>query len=162
MNPSSLSTWATFTFSRLAGISTAGRSIRLAFRRRVSMSASGSVIMDRVPLPAGLLDAWDEAVAGHVTEADAADAKLAVDSPRPAAQPAAQANADALTRQHLNLGIGLFAGFQLGRLLLEFDVLRFGGHGRQLRLAEGHAEAAEQFPGLVIAVGARDKGDVHA
>src|SRR5262249_41736417 len=31
-----------------------------------------------------------------------------------------------------------------------------------LRLAEGHAEAAQQLAGLVVTVGARDEGDVHA
>src|SRR5690242_11280899 len=104
MKPSSLSTWATFTFSRLAGMSTAGRSMRVALRMRVSMSASVSVIMAAIPLPAGLGHAGDQAAAGHVPEADPANAELAVHRPRPAAQLAAQADADALARRHLDRG----------------------------------------------------------
>src|SRR5690348_17297675 len=109
-------------------MSTAGRSMRLALRMRVSMSARLSVIMVGSPSPAGLLDAGNQAVAGHVAEADAADAELAVDGARPAAQLAAQPDADALARRHLDGAVRLAAGLQLGQLLLEADELRFGGH----------------------------------
>src|SRR5690348_1193253 len=112
-------------------MSSAGRSMRLALRMRVSMSANESVIMFGVPSPASLLDARDQAIAGHVAETDAADAELAVDRPRPAAQLAAQANADALARRHFDLRIRLAAGFQLRQLLAELDVFRFGGHVRE-------------------------------
>src|SRR5262245_3550689 len=128
MKPSSLSTWATAILSLLAGMSTAGRSMRLALRMRVSMSASESVIMLVAPSPASLLDARNQTIAGHATKTDAADAELAIDGPRSAAQLAAQPDTDALTRRHLDLGVRLFAGFQLRHLLLESDVLRFGGH----------------------------------
>src|SRR4051812_32372013 len=109
-----------FFLSLVADISTAGRSMLLALRMRVSMSAMGSVIMGkflrvsgpRYPAaaprrpepralsmsPAGLADAGDEAVAGHVAEADPADAELAVHGPRPAAQLAAHLDADLLAR----------------------------------------------------------------
>src|SRR2546421_8165790 len=103
MKPSSLSTWATRALSLVAGMSTAGRSMRLALRMRVSMSARESVIMVGSPSPAGLGHARDQSVAGHVAETDAADAELAVDGPRPAAQAAAQADADPLARQQLVL-----------------------------------------------------------
>src|SRR3954462_5044772 len=131
MNPSSLSTWARATLSLVAGMSTAGRSIRLALRIRVSMSAIGSVIMVRgPPLPAGLLDARDQPVAGQVAEADAADAELAVDGPGPAAEPAAAADADQLPRLEL-LGLVrlLLARLQGGHLALEPDHFGFGRHG---------------------------------
>src|SRR5919108_2326932 len=108
MNPSSLSTWATPILRRVAGMSTAGRSMRLALRMRVSMSARLSVIMVGAPSPAGLLDAGDQAVAGHVAEADAADAELAVDGAGPAAQLAAQPDADHLARRH-QLGLDRLA-----------------------------------------------------
>src|SRR5205085_8441603 len=98
MKPSSLSTWAMRCLSLVLGMSTAGRSMRLALRMRVSMSAIGSVIMAGILSPARFLDARDQAVAGHVAEADAADAELAVHRARPAAQPAAQADADLVAR----------------------------------------------------------------
>src|ERR1700730_12208932 len=101
MKPSSLSTWAMRCFIFVAGMSTTGRSMRLALRMRVSMSAIGSVIIAASPSsPAGLLDAGDQPVGGHVPEADPADAELAVVGPRPAAQLAAQADADDLARLH--------------------------------------------------------------
>src|SRR5262249_41748037 len=128
MNPSSLSTWATARFSRVVGMSTAGRSMLLAVRIRVSMSAMGSVIMVGTSSPAGLLDAGDQPVAGHVAEADTANPELAVDRPRPAAQPAAEPDLDALARRHLHLVRVALAGLQLGHLLLESRHLRFGRH----------------------------------
>src|SRR5262245_30192258 len=103
MKPSSLSTWAIRSFWRVVGMSTAGRSTRLALRRRVSMSAMGSVIMAGVSSPARFLDAGDQAVAGHAAEADPADPELAVVGARPAAQPAAVADADLVARPQLGL-----------------------------------------------------------
>src|SRR6516162_4771963 len=128
MKPSSLSTWATRTLSLVAGMSTAGRSMRLALRMRVSMSARESVIMVGSSSPAGLRDAWDQAVAGHAAETDAADAELAVDRPRPAAQPAAQPDADLLARQELVLLRVALVRLQLLHALDELDVLCFGRH----------------------------------
>src|SRR5262245_34019253 len=109
MNPSSRSTFATATLSLVAGISTSGRSISLALRMRVSMSAIGSVIMAVFPsvggggtphgfplrpppvsrLPGRLADAGDHPVAREFAEADAAAAELAVNGPRPTADLAA-------------------------------------------------------------------------
>src|SRR5262249_24370462 len=86
--------------TRLAGVSPPARPMRLAVRLRGSMSAIGSLIMAGPPSPAGLLDARNQPVAGHVPEADPADAELAIHGPGPAAQPAAQADLDALARQH--------------------------------------------------------------
>src|SRR5262245_39784845 len=103
MKPSSLRTWATLTLMRVAGMSTAGRSIRLALRMRVSMSATGSVIMGLPSSPDRLGNAGDHAATRQVAEADPADAELAVDRPRPAAQLAAEPDADALARGHLHL-----------------------------------------------------------
>src|SRR5919197_1288280 len=100
MKPSSLSTWATLAFRRVAGMSTAGRSIRQALRIRVSMSANGSVIMVHAPSPAGLFDARDQSVAGHVAETDAADAELAIHRPGPATQPTPALDPNPLPGRH--------------------------------------------------------------
>src|SRR5690349_7232010 len=78
--------------------------------------------------PTRLLNAGDEALAGHVAEADAADAELAVHRPRPPAQLAAALDPDLLAHRHLHRGAGLPAGLQLRQLLAELDVLRFGRH----------------------------------
>src|SRR5688500_14661368 len=107
-------------------MSTAGRSMALALRMRVSISAMGSVIIGAALSPARLLDPGDEAVAGHVAEADPADAELAVDVSPPAAQLAAQPNADHVPRLHLGLGRVTPAGLELGQLPSKLDVLRFG------------------------------------
>src|SRR5262249_30469961 len=98
----------------VAGMSTAGRSMRLAFRRRVNMSAMGSVIMAVLSSPARLFDAGDEPVARHVPETDAANGELAVDRPRPAAQAAAQPNANLVARPELGLGRVALVALQLG------------------------------------------------
>src|SRR6185437_10844310 len=98
MKPSSLSTWATAILILLAGMSTAGLSMRLALRMRVSMSARESVIMLIAPSPASLLDARNQAIAGHVTKTNATDAEFAIHRARPAAQFAAQPNPNALAR----------------------------------------------------------------
>src|SRR5262245_59207683 len=82
MKPSSSSTLASATLSLVAAISTNGRSILLALRMRVSISAIGSVIMAVSPfrgwLPGCLANAGDHPVAGEFAEADPADAELAV------------------------------------------------------------------------------------
>src|SRR3954452_20726256 len=137
MKPSSLSTWATLIFSRVAGMSTKGISMRLPLRMRVSMSASVSVIMVVVSSPARLFDARNQPAARHVAEADAADAELAVHGPRSATQPAAQTDLDAIARRHELARVALF-GFlpHLGpmnlegfHLVPELHVLRFDSHG---------------------------------
>src|SRR5215470_8522581 len=106
MNPSSLRTSATWTLSLVAAISTAGASMRLAFRIRVSMSAIGSVIItvhQITVLPARFLDAGDQAEVGHLAETDPADAELAKYGTGPATDPAAEADADPVARSELRL-----------------------------------------------------------
>src|SRR5581483_3630121 len=145
MKPSSLSTWAMRCLSLVDGMSTAGDSMRFALRIRVSMSAMGSVSMmgnsctepflaevstrRHGYLPARFLDAGDQALQGHVPEANAAHAELAVDGARPAAQPAAHADADPVARPEL-LGLGRVAlgGVELGQVAVELDEMSFGGH----------------------------------
>src|SRR5260370_14070594 len=107
MKPSSLRTWAMATLSLVAGMSVTGRSMRLALRMRVSMSATGSVIMAVLLSPARFFDAGNQPVAGHVAEADAADAELPIDGPWPAAQLAAQPAAALLPRRQADLVAGL-------------------------------------------------------
>src|SRR6516225_5910845 len=134
MKPSSLRTWAICALTLVAGISTTGNSTRLALRIRVSMSAIGSVIMARgLPLPAGFLDAGDEAVGGQVAEANPADAELAEDGPGPAAQPATQADADLVARPQLHLGRVLLVALHLRQVPAEFNHLRFGGHSKPFK-----------------------------
>src|SRR5207302_9799922 len=128
MKPSSLSTWAMRCFIWVPGMSTTGRSMRLALRMRVSMSAIGSVIMALILSPTRFLDAGDQPVAGHVAEADAADAELAIHGAGPAAQPAAHTDADLVARAQLVLGRVALVGLDPGQVAAEFNQLRFGGH----------------------------------
>src|SRR4051794_6067083 len=124
MNPSSRSTLATATFRLVAGISTNGRSMALALRMRVSMSAIGSVIIAVVLpfrwLPGRLADAGDQAAAGHVAEADAADAELPVHGPPAATEPATEADLDAVPARH-DVGGGPLVGrlLHLGLVLVQ-------------------------------------------
>src|SRR5712691_5455038 len=116
MKPSSLRTWAIRCFMWVAGISTAGISLRLPLRSRVNMSAIGSVIMMRHSaevrlssltvvepgqarkpdlqkrLPTGFLDAGDKPMASHVPEANAAEAELAINRAGPSTQAATHAD----------------------------------------------------------------------
>src|SRR5262245_25887249 len=146
IKPSSLRTWATFFFSLVAGISTAGRSIALALRIRVSMSAIGSVIISNAPYwtnrthefheshqshdssPTRFPHTWDHAVAGHIPETNPANAELAIDRPGPAAQSTAISDADLLPRQHLRLLGVAPVRLELGHLLLELRRFRRGRH----------------------------------
>src|SRR6187402_53646 len=70
-------------FMREAGIATVSWSALLAFRIRVSMSATGSVII--VASPTRLRHAGDGALVGQLAQADPAQAELLVDRARPAA-----------------------------------------------------------------------------
>src|SRR5262245_5874695 len=130
MNPSSLSTCATAIFSFDAGMSTVARSMRLALRIRVSMSARLSVIMMGSSSPARLLDARNQPVVGHAAEADPADAELAVHGPGSPAQLAAQTNADSVARaEFLGLAfLGEPVGVEKGQVLAESCVLCVGCH----------------------------------
>src|SRR5215475_8460823 len=94
-------------------------------------------------LPGGLGHAGQLAAVGHVTDADTAEAELAVDRLRPTAALAAGVGAD----RELRL---------LGRLQFQ-GVLRHGSV-----LLEREAEVLEQGPALVVCVGGGDDGDVHA
>src|SRR5262249_51262962 len=113
-----------FTLSWVEGISTTGRSMRLALRMRVSMSEIGSVIMV-ASSPACFLDAGNQPVAGHAAEADAADAEFPIYRAGPAAQAAAEPNADLVARAELGLLRVAFIGFKLRQLFLELGA--FGG-----------------------------------
>src|SRR5579884_11031 len=95
------------------------------------MSAMGSVIMavQILFLPAGLAQAGDKPVAGEVAEADAADAELAEDRPGPAAQFAAEPDANPLARLHQLLGVVLAVALRLFQLLkLAFEADALGGN----------------------------------
>src|SRR5688572_6998460 len=105
MKPSSLRTAAMPTFMREAGMRVVLAPIRVALRMRVSMSAIGSVIMACAsPVsgsPGGLAHARDLAQQRTRAQADAADAGLAVDGAR------AAADAAATVATHLELGRAL-------------------------------------------------------
>src|SRR5690606_2080918 len=102
MKPSSFRTRARLVLVLVNGISTEGRSIRLAFRMRVSISAIGSVIMvGRPPFsPAGFLDAWNQPITGHPAEADTADAEFAIHGTGAAAEAATLTDANQLAWFH--------------------------------------------------------------
>src|SRR5690606_40368337 len=91
---------ATSTFSCDTGMSTQRWPEPAPLRRRVSMSAIGSVIMS-VSSPARLADPGDLPLQGHLSEADPADAELADEGARPAAPLAA------VVAAHLELGLAL-------------------------------------------------------
>src|SRR5687768_3602955 len=113
MKPSILRTSAMATLSFVAGISATGRSMALALRMRVSMSAIGSVIMVvGIPLPARLTHPGNQAVGGHVPQTDSADAELAVHGPSPTAQLTAPTDLDDVARpQDRLLRVGVLLVF---------------------------------------------------
>src|SRR5262245_54582655 len=88
----------------------------LALRIRVSMSATGSVIVMRSPRR--LREAGDLTVVGHVTETDPAQPETPVHGARPAAAPASR------VRPHLELGLPLLLLDQ--RLLRQWTTPRSG------------------------------------
>src|ERR1044071_5094789 len=80
-------------FSRDDGMSTVSWAAWIALRIRVRKSAMGSVLAltdcsGGCWLPRRLGHARDEAVVGHLTQADPAQAELAIDGARPATAPA--------------------------------------------------------------------------
>src|SRR6516162_2630239 len=81
------------TFNLEEGKSTRGCFAREALRIRVSMSATGSVVI-RPSLPAGLHDTGDFALQRQASKTDAAHLKFAEHAARPAANPATVALAD--------------------------------------------------------------------
>src|SRR5215213_5039062 len=78
--------------SRLEGISTVSCAAMMPLRIRVRKSAMGSVI-DMMRLPARLRHAGDHAVVGQLTQAQTADAELAVHRARTPAPTAARVRA---------------------------------------------------------------------
>src|SRR5579862_7205565 len=84
------------SFSLELGILTLSCMAVLALRIRVSMSATGSVIVMSafLPSPAGLGDTGDLSRVHHHTQADATEAELAQDGPRTSAAPAPRVGPD--------------------------------------------------------------------
>src|SRR5215210_5465439 len=122
-------------------------------RRRVSMSAIGSVIVIGGLLsPAGLGHAGNLAGVHHLPKADPAQVELAVHGARSPATSAA--------------GVGPHLELRLALLLLDERCL---GHEtpqvpllRGVGTSEREAEGVEQSPTLGVGAGGRDDGDVHA
>src|SRR4051794_6357289 len=94
---------ASASFSFEDGMRTVSCMATLALRMRVSMSATGSVIVMRrgLPSPARLRHAGDLAGVNHLPQADAAQAEAAVDGARPPATAAPGVTPD------LELGLAL-------------------------------------------------------
>src|ERR1035437_3346424 len=105
------------SFNLEPGIFTVSKWAVLAFRMRVSMSAMGSVMVigRLLPSPAGLGHAGDLAGVHHHTQADAAQAELAVDGLRPPAPPAP--------------GVPAYLELRCALLLLDQSLLRHGVTG---------------------------------
>src|SRR5215469_10957085 len=149
----------------------------LALRRRVSMSAIGSVIDMAVLaflavvsllalgvagpaacscLPAGLRDAGQFAAVRHRAQADTAQAELPVDGTRPAAARAPRVRADG----ELRLAVGLGDQCLLRHLSVPPSARRaYRLHGA--RLPERKAKPPQQRAALVVVGGRGDDGDVH-
>src|SRR3954451_15258749 len=82
---------ATASFSFDEGMATSSWNAMFAFRRRVSMSAIGSVIVTRLPSsPRGLHDARHFAGVGHGPQADATKSEVAIHRARATALLAAR------------------------------------------------------------------------
>src|SRR3990172_216095 len=157
MKPSSLRMRAISHFSRLPGTSTWSFRAPFALRMRVSMSAIVSVITPPIPAsspgsPAGLDHAGDLAPVRQLPQADAAEAELAKDRPRPAAAETPRVGA------HLELGgpLPLLQQRLLGHPVLP-PTLR-----RRRRLPQREAEQPQQFAGLLVRAGGGHDGDIHA
>src|SRR5215207_10081266 len=114
---------ASFSFDD--GISTSSWNAVFAFRRRVSMSAIGSVIMRATPSPRCLGHARHFARVRHGAEADAAESEALVDRARAAATAAARVPAHLELRSALLL---LDEGF-LCHVFLTPGSARRGGTG---------------------------------
>src|SRR6185295_18174249 len=150
MKPSSLSTWAIPTFTLEAGMVNCLRLFVLALRRRVQKSAIGSVIMGIVlSSPRGLAHAGDLAAVRGGTQADAADAELAVDRALAAAHRATGVGA----RRELRLRLALQDPGQLGHrwvLLLSSAAAcaadRPRGAGRAFRARAGVRNRVRRGP----------------
>src|SRR6516162_6856172 len=104
MKPSRSRIAASEALSLEPGMVTVSNCALFALRRRVSMSAIGSVIVIVAPpSPAGLRHAGDLAGVHHRPQADPAEPELAVDGLGPAAPLAARVRADLELRRPLLL-----------------------------------------------------------
>src|ERR1700733_8170802 len=163
------------------GMPTVSWYAELALRRRVSMSAIGSVIdmaalaflaaVSVVPdgpsarrvLPAGLRDAGQFAAVRHRAEADTAQAELAIDGTRAATAGAPRVSPDF----ELRLAVRLDDQRLLSHLLAPPPRTRSGAgllarlHGHGARVGEREPEAPQQRPALVVGRGRGDEGYVH-
>src|ERR1700722_15052236 len=117
MKPSRSRIAASASFSLEPGIFTVSNCALFALRRRVSMSAIGSVIVIvSPPSPAGLGHAGDLALVHHEAQADPAEPELLVDGARPPAALAARVAADLELRRALLLVDQCLLGHGLARL----------------------------------------------
>src|SRR5690606_1226381 len=125
-----------------------------AFRMRVSMSATGSVMLMRRRLsPAGLAHAGDRSLQRELTETDAAQTEL----PKEGAAPATPRTAADHPALELRRALGSLDPTRLrhGSSVSSGDPLR--GFA-----TERPAELPKESHGQVIAVGRRHDRDVHA
>src|SRR5499427_2320311 len=149
MNPSCSSTFRTSSFRREAGMSTRSWPARIALRSRVNRSLSVSLVF--IASPRGLHDAGDVPHVGVLPETDPAQAELAEDAPRPAADAAAPDRPG----HELRLLRRLDAHCPSGHLSLEF-LCPFE------LLGEGHAELRQERLRPVVPAGRRHDRDVQA
>src|SRR5713101_8125704 len=139
---------ASASFSFEDGIRTSSWNATLALRRRVSMSAIGSVIMSApASSPRRLGHTGHFARVDHRAEADAAQAKALVHRTRAAAASTPRVSA------HLELRCAL--------LLLDESFLCHSLPLALLVAAEREAQGTEQCPTLVVGGSGRHDGDVH-
>src|SRR5258705_933620 len=120
-----------------------------AFRMRVSMSATGSVMLMISSSPAGLADAGDLALQGLFAEADPAEAEF----PQHGAGAATPRTAADRPTLELRGALGALDPTGLRHILLSDPD---GGLA-----AERPAELAQQRQGQVVTPGGGDDGDVH-
>src|ERR1700751_3179610 len=131
------------------GISTSSWNAMLAFRRRVSMSGIGAVIMRARPSsPRRLGHTGHFARVNHHAEADAAQTEALVHRARAATTLAPRVPA------HLELRCAL--------LLLDEGFLCHSLPLALLVAAERESQGTEQCPALVVGRPGRHDGDVHA
>src|SRR6516225_2712104 len=123
MNPSRSRMAARDSFSLEPGIFTESNCARFALRRRVSMSAIGSVIVIGSPprSPARLGHARDLPGVDHRPKTDPAEAELAVDGLRPTAALAPRVRADLELRRPLLLVPESLLRHRSARLLSEWE-----------------------------------------
>src|SRR5579859_2828984 len=160
MNPSFLRIFAISSFMRDGGSSTWSCRAVIALRMRVSISAIGSVITPTpVTSPAGFDHAGNLALVREGAQADPAQAKLAEDRARTAAQPAPAVPPD--------LELGRLPPLQQQRLFRH----PLGPPGRRGRacpvagrrgLAERQPERPQELARLLVGPRRRHDRDVHA